>query len=115
MTQVLNQVFGLAAFGASAITFIILCLSYRLGQWLMGVASRRGTFMGVIIVLIALLLSPVAVCVEVIRNHSLIRKTVLAIFIVTSITWGFATVVLMKSFVDRYQPTHSMMEYYNEK
>ena len=113
MTQVLNQVFGLAAFGASAIIFVVLCLSYRLGQWLMKVANRCGTFLGVIIVLIALFFSPIAVIVETIRNHALIRKVVLSVFIVTSIAWGFGTVILMKAFVDRH-PVHSM-QYMIEK
>ena len=113
MTQVLNQLYGFAALGASAIMFVVLCLSYKVAGWLMKVASRRGTFFGVILVLVAMIFSPIAIFIAVIRDHSLIKKTVLAIFIITSIVWGFMTVTLMKSFIDHH-PVHSMEQYYDK-
>ena len=100
MTQVVfNQLSSFAVIGASVIMFGFLCLFYKVGEWIMRKADKRGTFWGVILVLLAFAFSPMSVFAMTIRWKSLIRKTVLAVFVLLALAWGFSFVAIARKFI----------------
>ena len=90
MTTITGIVTFIVCSFVSLIIFAVFVGLYKVAMSILNVADKACTTVGAFLVLIATALSPIAVSIAIIRNHRLIRKYVIAVFIVLSLFIGFS-------------------------
>lgn len=73
----------------SFFVFVIFYIEYQIASKIILFAAQRNVILCVMLLIISLILSPIALLVACIKDNSLINKTIIALFLVTSIILSF--------------------------